>query len=396
MIQADHCVAQTSPKLRSPINSVRSAFAVALTVAAISAIAATPSGVVATQQQQIMITAVVSGLDTPWAMAFLPDGRWLVTEREGRLRVVEQGKLQPKPVAGLPEVRARGQGGLMDVVAHPRFDQNGLIYWSYSAGASSAFGTEVARGRLSGSNGEYRVDNVEVIFRQQPKVSGGRHFGSRLVWDRQGKLFITLGDRGDQDQAQDKANHIGTIVRVTDSGGVPPDNPFAEQANARAETFSFGNRNVQGAAINPATGELWAHEHGPQGGDEVNIIRAGRNYGWPIITYGVNYGTGTRIGEGTEKAGMEQPLWKWVPSIAPCGMAFYTGDRLPEWRGDLFVGALREAALVRLTLDGDRIVAEERIKGVGRVRDVRQGPDGNLYVVSESEGAILRIEPAAN
>ena len=292
-------------------------------------------------------------------------------------------------------MRVQGQGGLLDVTTHPQFASNGLVYWSFAGGDSSAVGTEVARGRLTGDAAKgYRLENVEVIFRQHPKSGAGIHFGSRLVWDRDGNLFVTLGERGQMLEAQNLANHLGKIVRITDTGKVPAGNPFVAQANARPEIFSLGNRNVQGAALHPVTGELWAHEHGPQGGDEVNIIRAGRNYGWPVITYGVNYGTGTKIGEGTEKAGMEQPLWKWVPSIAPSGMAFYTADRFPKWKGSLFVGALAGQMIVRLTLDGNTVVREERIKSTGRTRDVRAGPDGNLYVLSEGEGALLRIEPA--
>ena len=342
------------------------------------------------------VVAVATGLDLPWGMAFLDGDRILVTEKDGRLRVVEGGRLLPKPVAGLPEVRVRGQGGLLDVTAHPQFARNGLVYWSFADGSMTSVGTEVARGRLVGDAASgYRLENVEVIFQQRPKGGSGNHFGSRLVWGRDGNLFITLGDRGRMSEAQNPSNHVGKILRVTDAGRVPADNPFARDAEARPEIFSLGHRNVQGAALHPVTGELWAHEHGPQGGDEVNIVRAGRNYGWPVITYGVNYGTGTTIGEGTAKPGMEQPLWKWVPSIAPSGMTFYTGDRFPKWKGSLFVGALAGQMLVRLTLDGDSVVREERIRGTGRTRDVRAGPDGNLYVLSESEGALLRLEPAS-
>ncbi len=356
---------------------------------------ATPP-VIDTEAGRIRIAVVASGLETPWGMTFLDRNRVLITEKEGRLRVVEGGRLLPQPVAGLPAVAVRGQGGLLDVSAHPQFATNGWVYWSYAGGDGWTVGTEVARGRLAGdaANG-YRLVEVGVVFRQQPKRMGGIHFGSRLVWDRQGHLFVTLGERGDKDEAQDLGNHLGKIVRISAEGGIPSDNPFTARTGARPEIFSYGNRNVQGAALHPDTGELWAVEHGPQGGDEVNIIRAGRNYGWPVITYGVNYGIGTRIGEGTAKPGMEQPLWKWVPtSIAPSGAAFYTGDRFPQWRGDLFVGALRGQAIVRLTLAGDRVIAEERIEGTGRTRDVRMGPDGLLYVLSETEGALLRIEPA--
>jgi glucose/arabinose dehydrogenase len=334
-------------------------------------------------------------LDHPWGLAFLPDGRMLVTERAGQLRIVQEGKLLPQPVAGLPPISAFGQGGLLDVAPHPRFSENGLVYLSYVAqGTGSGAGTEVARGKLSGS----RLENVHVIFRQQPKGGGGRHFGSRLVFDRDGLLYITLGDRGDQGRAQKPDDHAGSVIRLHDDGRVPQDNPFVGRPGWKPEKYTLGNRNMQGAALHPQTGKLWTHEHGPQGGDELNVIRAGANYGWPVITYGVNYGIGTRIGEGTQKAGMEQPLHYWVPSIAPSGMAFYTGDKFPRWQGDLFVGALRDEMLVRLKLDGEKVVQEERLlKGVlGRIRDVRSGPDGFLYVLNdESRGVLARLEPAS-
>ncbi len=347
-----------------------------------------------TEKHLIRITPVVTGLEIPWGLAFLPDGRWLVTEREGRLRVIENGGVLSEPVAGVPEVRSLFQGGLFDVLPHPRFAENRLIYLSLAAGSLMSLGTEVVRGKLIGTAGSYRLTDVQVIFRQDPKVSGGRHFGGRLLWDREGKLVITLGDRGEQDQAQQLSGHLGKIVRLNDDGAIPDSNPFRSLSGARPEILSIGHRNVQGAALHPRTRALWTHEHGPQGGDEVNLVEPGRNYGWPVITYGVNYVIGTKIGEGPEKAGMEQPLWKWVPSIAPSGMSFYSGRRFPGWQGSLFLGALKAMVLIRLTLDGERIVAEERIAGVGRVRDVREGPDGFLYVLSETEGAILRIEPA--
>ncbi len=346
-----------------------------------------------TQEHMIQVRILAQGLDHPWSLAFLPDGRMLVTEREGRLRIVRNGKLEAKPVSGLPEIAATGQGGLLDVVAHPRHAQNGWIYLSYSARGPGGAGTEVIRARLV----QDRLDEVTTIFRMQPKVGGGRHFGSRLVFDRQGLLYITLGDRGDQDRAQNMDEHIGKIVRLHDDGRIPSDNPFRTQAGAKPEIFSLGNRNVQGAALHPATGELWAHEHGPQGGDELNIIRAGGNYGWPVVTHGRNYGTGTRIGEGTAKAGMTPPIHYWVPSIAPSGMTFYTGDKFGRWRGDLLIGALRDQMLVRLQLDGEKIVKEERLlRGtLGRIRDVRQGPDGYIYVLTdESNGMLARLEPA--
>ncbi len=330
--------------------------------------------VVQTEDYPVRVVTLVQGLEHPWGLAFLPDGRMLVTERPGRLRLVgADGKLDPNPVSGLPRVEEFGQGGLLDVALHR---------------------TEVVRGRLQGN----QLVDVQTIFRAEPKSGGGRHFGSRLVFDRDGLLYVTLGDRGEQDRAQKLDDHAGKIVRLADDGRVPDDNPFRGKAGAKPEIFSLGNRNVQGAALHPQSGALWAHEHGPQGGDEVNVIRAGTNYGWPVITYGVNYGIGTKIGEGTEKPGMAQPIWKWVPSIAPSGMAFYEGDKFPKWKGDLFVGALKDRMLVRLKLDGEKIVKEERMlrDTVGRVRDVRAGPDGNLYLLTDSsDGALVRLEPAS-
>jgi len=350
--------------------------------------------VIKTQEHVVRLVKVVEGLEYPWGLAFLPDGRILVTERPGRLRIVgKDGKLAPQAVAGLPQVAVHGQGGLLDVALHPRFTQNDLVYLSYAARGEGGISTEVARGRLSAN----RLENVEVIFRQQPKSSSGRHFGSRLVFDREGYLYITLGDRGEMERAQKADDHAGSVIRLHDDGRVPADNPFVGKPGWKPEKYTLGNRNIQGAALHPRTGQLWTHEHGPQGGDEVNVIRAGVNYGWPVITYGVNYGIGTKIGEGTHKPGMAQPLHYWVPSIAPSGMAFYTGDRFPAWRGDLFVGALRDQVLVRLKLDGDKIVNEERmLKNVlGRIRDVRSGPDGYLYLLTdESNGVLTRIEPA--
>jgi aldose sugar dehydrogenase len=346
-----------------------------------------------TQEHAFRVVKIVEGLQNPWALAFLPDGRMLVTERTGRLRVVQDGKLVPQPVAGVPQVAAVGQGGLMDVALHPRFAENSFVYLSYVARGEDGIGTEVVRGRLAGS----RLEDVQTIFRQQPKGGGGRHFGSRLVFDREGYLYITLGDRGEQERAQKPDDHAGSVIRLHDDGRVPADNPFSGKAGWKPEKYTMGNRNIQGAAVHPQTGRLWTHEHGPQGGDEVNVVRAGANYGWPVITYGVNYGIGTRIGEGTRKAGMEQPLHYWVPSIAPSGMAFYNGDKFPRWRGDLFVGALRDQLLVRLKLDGEKVVREERmLKDVlGRIRDVRSGPDGFLYLLTdESRGVLARLEPA--
>jgi glucose/arabinose dehydrogenase len=353
-----------------------------------------PGAIAQGQAQHFRTITVTQGLDSPWGLAFLPDGRKLVTERPGRLRLVDaDGRLDPQPVAGVPPVVAINQGGLLDVALHPDFARNGWVYLSYAGAGADGYGTEVLRGRLDG----HALRDVAVIFRMQPKSTTSHHFGSRLVFDRQGFLYITLGERGDKERAQHLDDHGGSVIRLHDDGRVPADNPFVGKAGAWPEKFTLGHRNIQGAALHPQSGELWAHEHGPQGGDEINIIRAGRNYGWPVITYGRNYITGTSIGEGTARAGMVQPLWQWTPSIAPSGMAFYTGDRFPAWRGNLFVGALKGQMLVRLTLDGERVVREERLlQGeLGRIRDVRNGPDGFLYLLIDgSRGKIIRLEPS--
>ncbi len=347
------------------------------------------------EEHRFKVVTVASGLEHPWGLAFLPDGRMLVTERAGRLRIVDRGRLYPTAVTGLPEIRASGQGGLMDVALHPRFSENKLIYLSLVAADRNGMGTELIRGQLNGDE----LTDVAVIFRALPKSRGGRHFGSRLLFDHRGLLYITLGDRGDRPRAQNLADHAGSIIRLRDDGAVPQDNPFVGRAGARPEIYTYGNRNVQGIARQPETNWIWAHEHGPQGGDEVNIVRSGTNYGWPVITYGRNYGFGTRIGEGTAKPGMAQPVHYWVPSIAPSGMAFYDGDKFPRWRGDLFVGALKDRLLVRLRVEGERIVHEERLlpDALGRIRDVRNGPDGYLYLLTdESDAVIARLEPTAN
>ena len=344
------------------------------------------------EEHDFRVVKVVEGLEQPWCVAFLPDGRLLVTEKAGRLRVVQNGKLDPAPVGGMPQVTVHGQGGFFDVAPHPDFARNSLLYLSYAARGDDGVGTELARGRLAGN----RLENVQVLFRQSPKGNRGQHFGGRIVFDRKGYVYLTLGDRGEMPRAQKPDDHAGSVIRLHDDGRVPADNPFAGKPGWKPEKFTLGNRNMQGAALHPQSGLLWTHEHGPQGGDEVNVIRAGVNYGWPVITYGVNYGIGTKIGEGTQKEGMAQPLYYWVPSIAPSGMAFYAGERFPKWKGDLFVGSLKFQLLVRLRLDGEKVVKEERLlQGVlGRIRDVRVGPDGFIYVVTdESAGVVARLEP---
>ena len=351
---------------------------------------------VQSEKHAFRVVSLVRGLQNPWSMAFLPDGRMLVTERAGRLRMVGKDfQLDPKTVEGLPEIVASGQGGLFDVALHPQYAQNGWIYWAYNAPGPGGWGTTLARGKLISDANKYRMTEVQVLFSLEPKTRTGQHFGGRIVFDGKGMVYLTLGDRGDKPRAQMLDDHAGSVIRLHDDGRVPVDNPFVGRAGAKPEKFTLGNRNMQGAALHPQTGELWTHEHGPQGGDEINVMRAGRNYGWPVITYGVNYGIGTKIGEGSSKAGMEQPLHYWVPSIAPSGMAFYTGDKFPNWKGNLLVGALRDEMLVRLELNGEKVVREERLlKGqVGRIRDVRVGLDGLVYLLTdERDGGVLRLD----
>jgi len=348
--------------------------------------------------QPLRPITIARGLVNPWGLAFLPDGDMLVTERPGRLRVVHRdGRLGP-PLQGLPKIEAGGQGGLLDVALDPQFTENHWVYWSYTEPGTAAQGggnsTAVARGRFDAK--QPALTDVQVIFRQAPKVASGQHFGSRLVFARDGRLFITLGDRFTRkDDAQTLDTHHGKVVRVEPDGKVPADNPFVSKPGALPEIWSYGHRNVQGAALHPVTGELWTHEHGPQGGDEVNVTLPGRNYGWPVITYGRNYGTGTKIGEGTERADVEPAVKTWVPSIAPSGMAFLTSDRYPGWKGNLFVGALRAEVLVRLELDGRKVVREERLltNFNERIRDVRQGPDGWLYLLTDNaDGRVIRLQ----
>jgi len=376
------------------MSGIRFLGTVLLAALAVPVQAQTPSSVVQSEKHRFRVVTLTTGLAHPWSVAFLPDGRMLVTEREGRLRLIGTDlKLHPQAIEGLPAVVAQGQGGLFDVVLHPDYSRNGWIYWAYNAPGPGGWGTALARGQLQG----LRMTNVRVLFSMSPKTRGGQHFGGRIVFDRQGMVYLTLGDRGEKDRAQALDDHAGSVIRLHDDGRVPQDNPYVGRPGARPEKWTMGNRNIQGAAMHPQTGVLWAHEHGPQGGDELNLMHAGRNYGWPVVTHGVNYGSGTRIGEGQSKAGMEQPLYVWTPSIAPSGMSFVAGDRFPNWRGDLLMGALRGQMLLRLVLDGDKVVREERLlQGqAGRLRDVRVGPDGLVYLLNDdAEGALLRLEPA--
>jgi len=345
------------------------------------------------EHYRLRLATVAKGLEHPWSLAFLPDGRMLVTERPGRLRIVGRGGKISPPVKGVPRVYARGQGGLLDVILDTDFAANGVIFLSYAEPGAGGGGTAVARAVLK----DGALSGLRVIFRQVPKTSGGRHFGSRLVIGRDGTLFITVGERGERKRAQDPSVNRGQVVRIHRDGRIPKDNPFVGKAGHRPEIWSYGHRNPQGAALHPTTGKLWTVEHGARGGDEINIPRPGRNYGWPVISYGRHY-WGGKIGEGTRKAGMEQPVHYWDPSIAPSGMAFYTGDKYPRWKGNVFVGALRFQLLSRLVLKGEKVIKEERLfEELGeRIRDVRQGPDGYLYILTDSgEGALSRIEPVA-
>ncbi|MFV1986871.1 MAG: PQQ-dependent sugar dehydrogenase [Gemmatimonadota bacterium] len=350
------------------------------------------------------VVTVVDGLEHPWSIAFLPDGDMLVTERPGRLRIVRDGVLLPDPVAGIPEVVAVGQGGLLDVVPHPDFASNRLLYISYSKPKEGLERgtTAVIRGRFEND----RLTDVEELF--EAVTDGNGHYGSRLAFDGEGYLFITVGDRqaspsGDLEAhaAQDISNHHGTTNRIHDDGRIPSDNPFVGDPDARPEIWSYGHRNPQGLTIDPETGDIWITEHGPQGGDELNLVLPGVNYGWPVVGYGVNYGSGLAIHEGTMREGMQHPTHFWVPSIATSGLMMYTGDAFPEWQGNLFAGGLAGEQLARLTLDGQAVVAEETlVQGIGRVRDVRQGPDGLIYLaIDDRRGeltAVVRLEPVTS
>lgn len=355
---------------------------------------------------QFRVVTVAEGLQVPWGMAWLPNGDMLVTERAGRLRIVRGGQLVPTPVAGVPAVRTGGQGGLLDVAVHPDFASNRFVYLSYSkASADGATGTTVVvRGRFEND----RLENVQEIFEAKVWSAGRGHHGSRLAFDANRHLFVSLGDRQvppsgnlEAHPAQDLSNHFGTIVRLHDDGRVPSDNPFVGREGALPEIWSYGHRNVQGMFVHPTTGDLWSNEHGPQGGDELNLVLPGRNYGWPVVGFGVNYRTGSAIHSGTHREGMEQPVHVWVPSIGISGAMVYTGDKFPEWRGNIFVGGLAGEQIVRLTMNGRSVASSETlVQRLGRIRDVRQGPDGFIYIAFEDRGGaptrVARLEPVGN
>ena len=382
------------------------AAALAATASAPAPVSAQNTVVVPSVHHDFMVDTVATGLEHPWAIAFLPNGDMLVTERPGRLRVVRDGRLLPDPVAGVPEVRQGGQGGLLDVEPHPDFAANRLLYLSYSKpNADASEGTTaVVRGRFEND----RLVDVEEIVEAEVWSRGRGHHGSRLAF-RDGYLFISLGDRqaparGGLEEllahpAQDLTNHFGSILRLHDDGRVPRDNPFVGRDDALSEIWSYGHRNVQGMAVHPETGALWANEHGPQGGDELNRIEPGLNYGWPVIGYGVNYRSGSAIHVGTMREGMEHPDWFWVPSIATSGLLFYTGDAFPAWRGNAFVGGLSGQQVARLTMEDGEVVGEETLLlGLGRVRDVAQGPDGLIYLAiddrQDGTTPVVRLVPA--
>ena len=333
--------------------------------------------------------SVVDGIRNPWGMAFLPEGDMLVTEKSGKLLLVESGKVTE--IQNLPKIYVRGQGGLMDIELHPNYRENGWIYLSYSSNDGSGYGgnTAIMRAKLKGN----QLIDKQALYKGVPNTTRGQHFGSRLEFDNEGFLYFSIGDRGNREvNPQDITRDGGKIYRIKDNGGIPEDNPFVNSRGAKTAIFSYGHRNPQGLVKHPITGKIWEHEHGPRGGDEINIIEKGKNYGWPVITYGINY-IGTKITDETERPGMEQPIYQWTPSIAPCGMTFVTSEKYPEWEGNLLVGSLSFQYLERLVLKNNKVVYRERLlDGQGRLRNVKQGPDGYIYVGIEGKG-IFRLVP---
>jgi glucose/arabinose dehydrogenase len=389
--------------MKSPTLWVAGSLTAAIVLTLAMLIAATASrgaeGPFESSAGPLEVRSIASGLEHPWGLSFLPDGRALVTERPGRIRIVtpQQGRLSP-PLGAVPKVWAAGQGGLLDIALDRGFAQNATLYVCYAERADKGGRTAVARATLV-DGAAPKLDAVKVIFRQDGPLSSGNHFGCRIAQAPDGNLFVTLGEHASyRDEAQNLQNHLGKLIRITPDGTAPAGNPFVGRRDAKPEIWSLGHRNPQGLAFNPASGGLWEIEHGPRGGDEVNIIDKGKNYGWPVIGFGIDY-SGAKIHESTAKDGMEQPIKYWVPSIAPSGMAFYQGGLFPKWKGSLFTGALAGQMLVRLSLDGDRVTGEERLlKELGeRIRDVREGPDGALWLLTDSSnGRLLRVAPAGS
>ncbi len=341
------------------------------------------------EQLEFYVDTLATGLQNPWGLAFLPDGRILIAERPGTLRVWQNGQLNQEGISGLPPVWAHGQGGLLDVVLHPDFENNQLIYLVHAMRGENGGSTAISRGRLEGN----QLTGTETIFHARPHTEAGHHFGSRLVFDGNGYMFSTIGDRGRMHTAQDLGSHNGTVIRLYEDGSVPADNPFVGQEGALPEIWSYGHRNIQGMQLHPETGQLWTHEHGPQGGDEINLIHPGLNYGWPEVTHGINY-DGSIITTDTTRAGMEDPILHWTPSIAPCGLSFVSSDKYPGWQGDMLVGALVAQHIHRVTFSGTQVLSTEKLlEGFARFRDIRQGPDGYIYVLTEQPGLFIRITP---
>ena len=335
------------------------------------------------------IDTIASGLNSVWGLTFLPNRDLLVTEKKGEIRVIRDGKLLDTKITGVPEVFSNGQGGLFEIELHPEYETNGWLYLIYAAPGSGGANTAIMRAKLDNFN----LTEKQVIFQAEPFLSGGNHFGGRMDFHKDGYLYFAVGERGRMENAQNLKNHSGKILRIKDDGAIPADNPFLNTKDAQPEIYTYGNRNPQGMAIHPVTGAIWTHEHGPMGGDEINIVKAGVNYGWPEVTYGKNY-NGTTISELSTKPGMEDPLHYWLPSIAPCGMSFVTGDTYPAWKGNLLVGSLKFRYVARLELNGEKVVHEEKLlENLGRVRSITQGPDGYIYVGTESPGLVVRIVP---
>lgn len=346
---------------------------------------------IVSEKQKFVVDTLATGLQSAWGFTFLPDGRLLVTEKAGEIRIIKDGKLLDEKITGVPRVYANGQGGLMDIQLHPDYTNNGWIYLSYAKpnAAGTAGGTVIARAKLNGN----AMTDLQELFQALPLSSSGAHFGSRIVFDGKGYIYFSSGERGTKDNAQNLGNHLGKILRLHDDGRVPTDNPFVNTAGAKPEIWSYGHRNPQGLYYDQATGELWNHEHGPRGGDELNLVVKGKNYGWPVITYGIDY-DGSIISDLKEKDGMEQPVRYWVPSIAPCGLTRITSDRYPNWKGNFIVGALAYQLIARVDVANGKFVSEERLlEKVGRVRAVAQGPDGYLYLSTENPGMVLRLLP---